>query len=128
MKPDPKKKPRPRPRARNRNGQRRAKYIQVRLSDAEYEIVRRKLGRAAAAIAREHWLGFQTKSSTAPNAESVLPMARALYACQGEIERLHRQVEANQKGGSLLDTLKLLKNHFQHLIRVWSSNSSIAKL
>lgn len=127
MKPDPKKKPRPRPRARNRNGKARKKSIQIKLSDEEYEFVRRRLGKAAAAIARDHWLGFQTKNPTAPNAESVLSMVRALYACQVDIECLERQHQTNQKVGPLFETMKLLKNNFQNLIFVWSSNFSAKK-
>lgn len=121
MKPDPKKKPRPRPRARNRNGKARKKSIQIKLSDEEYEFVRRMFGKAAAAIARDHWLGFQTKNPTAQNAESVLSMVRALYACEVDIECLERQFQAKQTGGPLLDTLKLLKKNFQNLICVWYS-------
>jgi hypothetical protein len=97
------------------------------LSDAEYEYVRRTFGRLAPAIAREHWLGFQTKNPKAPNAESVLPMVRALYSCQVDIEHLNHQCQAKQTGGPLMDTLKLLNRNFQHLIRVWSSNFSAAK-
>ncbi len=126
MKPDPKKKPRLRPRARNRNGKARKKSIQIKLSDEEYDFVRRMFGRAAAAMARDYWLGFQAKNPTAPNAESVLPMVRALYACQADIECLVRQFQANQSG-QLIDTLQHLKNNFQNLICVWYSIFSAKK-
>jgi len=128
MKPEPKKKKsRSRPEVRSRNGQRRSKSIQIKLSEEEYDIIRRKYGRASAAIAREHLLGFELKAAEAPNAGSVMPMVRALYACQVEIAHLGRNARANQTDVPFGKTLKLLDANFEHLIRTWSSNFSAAK-
>ncbi|MGJ8642067.1 MAG: hypothetical protein ACSHX9_01560 [Luteolibacter sp.] len=128
MKPQVKKnKPKSRPKVRSRNGHRRTKSIQIKLSDEEYDIIRCKYGRVAAAIARDHLLGFESKAAEAPNAGSVMPMVRALYACQVEIAHLGRYARAKQTGAPFLETLKLLDVNFEHLIRTWSSNFSTAK-
>ncbi len=106
------------------NGKPRKKSIQVKLSAEEYDFVRRTFGKAAAAIARGYWLGFEQKAPKNPDAESILLMVRALYACEIEIHRLSRKAGAIQTGGSFADTLKPLQEKFQHLVSVWFSNFS----
>lgn len=128
MKPCPdRKKQRSRPKLRSRNGIRRLKSIQVKLSDEEFAMVHRKFGRAAAAIAREHWLGFETKEASAPNAEHVLQMVRALYSCQVDIELLSRDPKSRESKGSNVESVMHLNKNFQHLLRVWYSSFSAAK-
>lgn len=128
MKPRPdRKKQRSRPRLRSRNGIRRRKSIQVKLSEEEFAIVHRKFGRAAAAIAREHWLGFETKEASVPNGEHVLQMVRALYACQVDIELLSHDPKSRESKGFNAESVTRLNTNFQHLLRVWYSSFSAAK-
>ena len=127
MKPDPKKKPRKRPPVRSRNGQCRNKAIQIKFSEEEFLQVRRKLGRLAAAIARDHLLGFETKAQTITDREAVLKVLRAFHGFDSEIARLCRKFAKNPSDSRILKLMESIQQEFNKVIRVWSSNFSAAK-
>jgi hypothetical protein len=127
MKPDPKKKPRKRPPVRSRNGQCRNKAIQMKFSEQEFLEVRRKFGRLAAAIARDHLLGFETKSQTIADRESVLRMLRAFHGFDSEIARLMHKFATKPSDSRILKLMESIQQEFNKVIRVWSSNFSAAK-
>ena len=106
------------------NGKPRTKYIQIPLTEEEYAEVRRKFGKGAAAIARDNWLGFEMKAATSPEADSILPMARALYACLTNIQQLEIENSKKKQPERIVKELQLLSINFNHLITVWSSISS----
>jgi hypothetical protein len=126
MKPDPKKKPRKRPPVRSRNGQCRNKAIQIKFSEEEFRQVRRKLGRLAAAIARDYLLGLETKAHSIADRESDLRMLRALHGFDSEIARLIRKFAAKPSDSRILKLMESIQQEFNKVIRVWSSNFSAA--
>lgn len=84
-----------RPAIRNRSGETRNCKIEVKVTEKELALIRNTFGRAAAAAARDFWLGFEPKDYANPRKKSALAIARAMHANRIEMEKLRQLVKAS---------------------------------
>jgi cyanophycinase-like exopeptidase len=112
-----------RPKRRSIKPKKRTKKIEVKLADDEHSTVRKKFGRLAAAIAREHWLGFRVANPTTPDKQQILGVAAALHAHRVEVMKLRRLV-ADGYGDKAAKLLQREQEKFNHITQQWFSNYS----
>ncbi len=109
-----------RPKRRSIKAKKRTKKIEVKLADDEHSTVRKKFGRLAAAIAREHWLGFRVANPTTPDNQQILTVGAALHAHRMEVMKLRRLV-ADAYGDNAAKILKDEETKFNNLTHLWFS-------
>ena len=123
MKPDPKRKLPQRPKARNKKACRRDKKIEVKLTDAEERMIRKKFGRMAAAAARAFWLGFKVANPLTPGKQATLDRALALHTYHLAVVDLRRRIKPHF--GEEADIIMAAEEQlFQALTKTWLSNFS----
>lgn len=121
-KPTPKKQVQ-RPVIRNRNGNRRTVKIEIKLTEEELKKIRKKFGRLAAAVARDHWLGFEPKDVKNPTKQAKLAVARAMHSHRIAMETIRKLVRSSC-GPAADEALEAEIQKFNELARVCFSSFS----
>lgn len=123
MKPKKNRKLPQRPKARNKSAQRRDKKIEVKLTEAEERVVRKKFGRMAAAAARAFWLGFKVANPLTPSKKATRDCAYALYTYHLAVVDLRQRIK--QHFGEETDIMMAAEEQlFQTLTKIWLTNFS----
>ena len=127
MNPEPEDKPPRRPAVRNRKGQRRTKKLEVKLTEPELRMIRKKFGRLAAAAARNFLLGFRVANPSTPDKAVAIESARALHSYHISVDKLRQRIK--QHLGTEADALTAAlmaaeEQLFQSLLNTWFSNFS----